>query len=65
MNTNQKRQQFAKDLDKLVSGNYVLVPKEPTPVMERIGMENGGGFLTKKIYQAMINASQQLEGKTA
>lgn len=27
MNTNQKRQNFKKDLDKLVSGDYVLVPK--------------------------------------
>lgn len=27
MNTNQKRQDFKKDLDKLVSGEYVLVPK--------------------------------------
>ncbi len=25
-----KRAQFAKDLDKLISGDYVLVPKEPT-----------------------------------
>lgn len=28
MNTHQKRQQFARDLDKLVSGDYVLVPKD-------------------------------------
>jgi len=27
MNTNQKRQNFAKDLDKLMSDQYVLVPK--------------------------------------
>lgn len=29
MDTNQKRQQFAKDIDKLVSGQYSLVPKAP------------------------------------
>lgn len=29
MNTNQKRQQWIKDLDKLSSGDYVLVPKAP------------------------------------
>ncbi len=27
MNIKQKRAQFAKDIDKLVSGDYVLVPK--------------------------------------
>lgn len=29
----QKRGQFSKNLDKLVSGDYVLVPKEPTEAM--------------------------------
>lgn len=67
MNTNQKRQDFKKNLDKLLSGDYVLAPKEPTQIMERIGMENGGGFLAKKIYQSMLNASQEqsIEGKIA
>jgi hypothetical protein len=27
---NNKRAQFTKDLDKLISGDYVLVPKQPT-----------------------------------
>ncbi|RYL25165.1 hypothetical protein [Acinetobacter piscicola] len=66
MNINQKRQQFTKDLDKLISGDYVLAPKEPTPLMEQKGMECGGGILTKKIYQEMLAvAQQQIEGKTA
>ena len=59
MNINQKRQDFKKDIDKLISGDYVLMPKVATPVMERAGMENGGGILTQKIYQAMVNASQE------
>lgn len=29
----QKRGHFVKDLDKLVSGDYVLVPKQPTEAM--------------------------------
>ena len=37
MNTKQKRQQFSKDLDKLISGDYVLVPKEPTQEMLNAG----------------------------
>lgn len=32
-NVNKKRAQFAKDIDKLVSGDYVLVPKQPTEKM--------------------------------
>ncbi|MFW1760587.1 hypothetical protein [Acinetobacter calcoaceticus] len=58
MNIKQKRAQFAKDLDKLVSGDYVLVPKKPTEEMERAGMEAGAGFLAKTVYQAMVNSAQ-------
>jgi hypothetical protein len=58
MNTNQKRAQFAKDIDKLVSGDYVLVPKQPTKEMEQAGIEAGAGFLAKAVYQAMVNSAQ-------
>lgn len=58
MNIKQKRAQFAKDLDKLVSGDYVLVPKQPTEEMERAGMAAGAGFLAKAVYQAMVKSSQ-------
>ena len=36
-----KRAQFAKDLDKLISGDYVLVPKNPDAAMEKAGIEAG------------------------
>lgn len=49
---------FIKDLDKLISGDYVLVPKEPTAEMERAGMAAGGGFLTITIFKTMIKAAQ-------
>ncbi len=53
-----KRAQFAKDLDKLISGDYVLVPKQPTAEMERAGMKAGGGFLTITIFKTMVAAAQ-------
>ncbi|RTY11201.1 hypothetical protein EKS29_07710 [Acinetobacter baumannii] len=58
MNIKQKRPQFTKDINKLVSGDYVLVPKQPTEEMERAGMEAGAGFLAKAVYQAMVNSAQ-------
>ncbi|MDA0698073.1 MAG: hypothetical protein O2793_16955 [Proteobacteria bacterium] len=54
----QKRHCFIKDLDKLMSGDYVLVPKEPTPEMERAGMEAGGGLGAIKIFKKMAEAAQ-------
>lgn len=57
---NSKRAQFAKDLDKLISGDYVLVPKQPTTEMEQAGMAAGGGFLTIKIFKTMVEAAQGL-----
>ncbi|MFV5413882.1 hypothetical protein [Acinetobacter baumannii] len=57
MNTKQKRAQFTKDLDKLVSGDYVLVPKNPTKEMERVGIEVVG-FRARKAYMAMVAAAQ-------
>ncbi|MBK0063938.1 MULTISPECIES: hypothetical protein [unclassified Acinetobacter] len=54
----EKRAHFAKDLDKLVSGDYVLVPKKPTAEMERAGMSAGGGFLTCHVFKAMCAAAQ-------
>ena len=54
-----KRAQFAKDLDKLISGDYVLVPKEPTVLMEKAGMEAGAGFLATAIFKAMVVAAQE------
>ncbi|MDG9993305.1 hypothetical protein [Acinetobacter ursingii] len=54
-----KRAHFAKDLDKLVSGDYMLVPKEPTAEMERVGMNAGGGFLACHIFKAMCTAAQE------
>jgi len=53
-----KRSNFIKDLDKLVSGDYVLVPKQPTAEMERAGMSAGGGFLSIKIFKTMCAAAQ-------
>ena len=66
MNNNQKRQQFTKDLDKLVSGEYVLVPKNPTFEMLVNGLAviaTGVGksdieFELRKIWEKMIDASQ-------
>lgn len=55
---NNKRAQFTKDLDKLISGDYVLVPKQPTDEMERAGMAAGGGFLAIKIFKTMVAAAQ-------
>ncbi|AVN18408.1 hypothetical protein C6N19_10950 [Acinetobacter pittii] len=57
MNIKQKRAQFAKDLDKLVSGDYVLVPKQPTKEMEQAGI-GVVGFKARQAYKAMINAAQ-------
>lgn len=57
--TQIKRAQFAKDLDKLISGDYVLVPKEPTVLMEKAGMEAGAGFLATAIFKAMVVAAQE------
>lgn len=54
-----KRAQFAKDLDKLISGDYVLVPKNPDAAMEKAGIEAGAGFLAKTIFQAMVAAAQE------
>ena len=60
MNIQQKRQKFIKDLDKLISGDYVLAPKEPTKEMERAAMEAGAGFLFASIWTAALNASQEV-----
>ena len=67
-----KRVQFAKDLDKLISGDYVLVPKEPTQEMLDVAWEcppiQSG--LTRRyafeasltvVYQNMLAASQLTE----
>ncbi|MFK8865994.1 hypothetical protein ACJBLD_20660, partial [Acinetobacter nosocomialis] len=37
-----------------VPEGYVLVPKEPTEVMERAGFDKGAGFLANSIYKAMV-----------
>lgn len=55
-----KRAQFAKDLDKLIGGDYVLVPKEPSLEMEKAAMEAGAGFLFAKIWTDVLNASQKV-----
>jgi hypothetical protein len=54
---NEKRAQFSKDLDKLISGDYVLVPKEPTAEMERAGI-GIVGFRARSAYKAMISAAE-------
>lgn len=67
MNTHQKRQQFAKDLDKLVSGDYVLVPKNPSFEMLVNGLAviaTGVGktdieLELRKIWEKMIDASHE------
>ncbi|EKU61143.1 hypothetical protein APD05_05995 [Acinetobacter nosocomialis] len=41
-----------------VPEGYVLVPKEPTEVMERAGFDKGAGFLANSIYKAMVEASE-------
>lgn len=69
MNTKQKRQQFSKDLDKLISGDYVLVPKEPTQEMLNAGhivmnpvkgsdVHAYTNAKRRECYQAMIAAAQ-------
>ncbi|WP_277560675.1 hypothetical protein [Acinetobacter beijerinckii] len=55
---NDKRADFTKDLNKLISGDYVLVPKQPTAEIERAGMSAGGGFLAIKIFKKMVEAAQ-------
>ncbi|MDV4308945.1 hypothetical protein [Acinetobacter baumannii] len=44
--------------DQAVPEGYVLVPKEPTEVMERAGFDKGAGFLANSIYKAMVEASE-------
>ncbi|WP_228129299.1 hypothetical protein [Acinetobacter colistiniresistens] len=53
-----KRSNFIRDLDKLLSGDYVLVPIQPDAVMEKAGMEAGGGFSTIQIFKTMCAAAQ-------
>ncbi|WEI18181.1 hypothetical protein PY247_18210 [Acinetobacter proteolyticus] len=53
-----KRKNFIKDLDKLLSDDYVLVPKQPDAAMEKAGMEAGGGFLAIHIFKTMCAAAQ-------
>lgn len=52
-----KRAEFAKDLNKLISGDYVLVPKQPTVEMEQVGI-GIVGFKARQAYKAMIKAAQ-------
>ncbi|MCU4378247.1 hypothetical protein KTH36_07575 [Acinetobacter haemolyticus] len=51
------RTAFIKDLDKLISGDYVLVPKQPTAEMEQAGIKAGAGFLAIHIFKAMCAAA--------
>ncbi|MDV4263341.1 hypothetical protein ACG9XY_12505 [Acinetobacter seifertii] len=62
-----KREKFAKDLDKLMSGDYVLVPREPTEAMIHAGNVAMNPHRAewvhpvtctnrKKVYKAMIEA---------
>lgn len=53
-----KRSNFIKDIDKLLSGDYVLVPKQPDASMERAGMEAGAGFSACRVFKAMCAAAQ-------
>lgn len=53
-----KRAQFTKDINKLISGDYVLVPKNPTSQMEKAGMEAGGGLLAAHIFKEMCAAAE-------
>lgn len=55
-----KRAQFTKDINKLISGDYVLVPKQPTKEMEQAGI-GIVGFKARQAYKAMINAAQGVE----
>lgn len=70
MTTQEKRAQFAKDLDKLVSGDYVLVPKEPTQKILNAGhivmnhvkgsdVHPATNAKRRELYKAMINAAQE------
>jgi hypothetical protein len=43
---NNKRAQFTKDLDKLISGDYVLVPKQPTMKWSKL------------VWQLVVDSSQ-------
>lgn len=56
---NRKRADYSKDLDKLISGDYVLMPKEPTARMMDAGSAAKFEYDTVgDIYQAMIKAAQ-------
>lgn len=70
MRTQEKRAQFVKDLDKLVGGDYVLVPKEPTQKMLNAGhiamnevkgsdVHPATNAKRREVYIAMINAAQE------
>ncbi|POZ05025.1 hypothetical protein C3415_19615, partial [Acinetobacter baumannii] len=52
------RAELEKDKAQAVPECYVLVPKEPTEVMERAGFDKGAGFLANSIYKAMVEASE-------
>ncbi|EHU1446248.1 hypothetical protein [Acinetobacter baumannii] len=66
-NVNKKRAQFAKDIDKLVSDEYVLVPKKPTQEMIVSGLAviaTGIGkehIITEviKCWEKMLEAAQE------
>lgn len=69
MNINQKRQDFKKDLDKLMSDDYVLVPKNPSfeilvnglaVIATGVGVQDIE-FEVRKIWEKMIDASQEVE----
>ncbi|APJ19236.1 MULTISPECIES: hypothetical protein [Acinetobacter] len=73
MNNETKRQKFAKDLDKLMSGDYVLVPREPTDAMVKAGNVAMNPHRAqwvhpvtctnrKKVYKAMIQAYEKEQG---
>ncbi|WP_375581527.1 hypothetical protein [Acinetobacter baumannii] len=52
------RAELEKAKAQAVPDGYVLVPKEPTEVMERAGFDKGAGFLANSIYKAMVEASE-------
>ncbi|MFW1840022.1 hypothetical protein ACG9XS_15945 [Acinetobacter gyllenbergii] len=52
-----KHGRFSKDLNKLISGDYVLVPTQPTKEMEQAGI-GIVGFKARQAYKAMIAAAQ-------
>ena len=55
-----KHTQFAKDLDKFVSGDYVLVPRNPTARMMDVGSAAQFEHNTVgDIYRSMINVAQE------